>query len=92
MAFMEPDIVFGEWYEVETTHGTEWVPADLGGPDSLQDYCEGTIQEVKGPIEGWGARLSASGYMDCTDWTVFSTEEEARAYLEETYGTDEEEG
>lgn len=39
--------------------------------------------------EGWGARLSAPGYMDCTDWLVFSTEAEARAYLEEFFGDGE---
>jgi hypothetical protein len=37
-------------------------------------------------IEGYGARMSAPGYLDCTEWSVFSTEEEARAYLQETFG------
>jgi len=36
-------------------------------------------------VEGYGARLSAPGYMDCTDWCVFDTEEEARTYIEETF-------
>lgn len=40
--------------------------------------------------EGYGARLSAPGYMDCTEWSVFDTEEEARKYLDDTYGDDEE--
>lgn len=26
---------------------------------------------------GWGARMSAPGYMDCTDWCVYDTEKEA---------------
>ena len=29
-------------------------------------------------IKGYGARLSAPGYLDCTEWTVFDTEDEAR--------------
>jgi len=37
-------------------------------------------------VSGYGARLSAPGYMDCTDWCVFDTEDEARAYLRDTYG------
>lgn len=37
----------------------------------------------------WGARLSAPGYMDRTEWTVFETEEEAREFLKEFYGEDE---
>ena len=41
--------------------------------------------------EGWGARLSAPGYMDCTEWAVYDTEEEARAELEEMYPDDDDE-
>jgi hypothetical protein len=55
----------------------------------LSDYCEGTIQEWK-TIRGHGARLSAPGYMDCTEWTVFDNPEEAEAYLDENYPEDEE--
>jgi hypothetical protein len=55
----------------------------------LSDYCEGTVQEWR-TIRGNGARLSAPGYLDCTEWAVFDTEEEAQAYLAETYGEDEE--
>lgn len=36
-------------------------------------------------IEGFGARLSAPGYLDCTDWCVFISETEARKYIEERY-------
>lgn len=54
----------------------------------LSDYCEGTIQEWK-TIRGYGARLSAPGYMDCTDWAVFDTPEQAEAYLEEMYGDED---
>lgn len=35
---------------------------------------------------GWGARMSAPGYMDCTDWAVFPTNEEAKEYLDDYYG------
>lgn len=47
-----------------------------GVPDSLE------------VIEGWGARLSAPGYMDCTEWVVLPTEEEAKEYLLDAYGED----
>ena len=36
-------------------------------------------------ITGFGCRLSAPGYMDCTDWTVHKTEKEAEQYLSEMY-------
>ena len=29
--------------------------------------------------------MSAPGYMDCTEWAVFDTEDEALAYLEDMY-------
>lgn len=34
-------------------------------------------------VWGYGARFSAPGYMDCTDWNVFETEEEAEQYFED---------
>jgi hypothetical protein len=56
----------------------------------LSDYCEGTIQEWK-TIQGFGARMSAPGYMDCTEWSVFDSEVEANAYLDEMYCDDQDE-
>lgn len=55
-------------------------PADLEA--ELGEYYPGKLLGVE-VVEGYGARLSAPGYMDCTDWTVFETQEEAEAYLKE---------
>lgn len=52
------------------------------------DYYEGQVWSVS-VRQGYGARLSAPGYMDCTEWAVFDTPEEAEKYLEEMYGEDE---
>jgi hypothetical protein len=41
-------------------------------------------------VHGYGARLSAPGYLDCTEWGVFDTEQEAREYLEELTEYDKE--
>ena len=38
---------------------------------------------------GFGACMSAPGFLDCTEWTVFDTEKEADDFLEETYGMEE---
>lgn len=46
---------------------------------------EDSISEIS-YREGYGARLSASGYMDCTEWTVYDTEMEAIEFLIEMYG------
>jgi hypothetical protein len=56
----------------------------------LADYTENDTAYSIDIQTGFGARLSAPGYMDKTDWTVFDTEEEAAKYLQETYGNDEE--
>jgi|SRR5882672_1697890 len=94
------------WLCVETTQGTEFVNVFDSGLDlpnseflaggvteensaDLQQFCEGHVQSWTN-IEGYGARLSAPGYLDCTEWTVFDTAEQAEKYLEETYGDDEE--
>src|SRR5258708_1187447 len=52
-------------------------------------YTEGTLLEGISVREGYGARLSAPGYLDCTEWSVFETTEEAEKYLDEMYGDDE---
>jgi hypothetical protein len=95
MSFMEPQIMFGRWIEVEGNVGIEFIEADLVEeiepyhgpaipiPDALEMYCENRrITEIK-VIEGCGARFSAPGFLDRTDWAVFSTQEEAQAYLDE---------
>lgn len=95
MPFMQPQIVFGRWVQVEGNVGTEFIEADLVGdvepyhgpaisiPETLADYCENrTVTEIK-VIEGWGARFSAPGYLDRTDWAVFPSQNEAQAYLDE---------
>jgi len=86
------------WYMIDGIMGTEYVPADLVPdqytqnwepgkeiPKPLADYCENiTAWEIE-MITGYGARLSAPGYMDCTEWAVFDTIEQAENYLKDTY-------
>jgi len=94
MGFMQRQIT-GKciWFQVETSQSTEFIPDDVAGsnPDleDLIDYCEGIPVSFE-VIQGYGARLSAPGYMDCTEWTVFETEKEAEEYLEEMYPDEEE--
>ena len=60
--------------------------------ESVGQYCEGGAAGIESIeiVSGWGARLSAPGYLDCTEWSVYETEEEARADLAEMYGDDDE--
>jgi hypothetical protein len=101
MAFLEPQLEFGDWIEVDGPAGTEFIPADLVGeideydgdlsplPEALSPYCENRqawhIRRVKGR---WGARLSAPGFMDATSWAVFETQAEAEEYLAEQQNDD----
>jgi hypothetical protein len=57
---------------------------------TIQPYTEGTPLSWEN-VKGFGARLSAPGYLDCTEWTVFDTEDEAREYLAENYPDEDEE-
>lgn len=84
--FMTPVVEFGSWHVVETTCGTFVIPADLaeGTLSGVREYVEGTPESVE-TREGWGARLSAPGYLDATDWTLFQSEAEALDHLVEVF-------
>ena len=93
MSFMNPDIQHCDYFEVETNSGSWIVPADLvsrkGKLSRFADYVEGNEVESAEFKTGYLARLSASGYMDCTEWSAFDTEVEAIEYLLETYNDGE---
>ncbi len=82
------------WWQVDTTAGTEYFPVeDIGkepaDSDAFTSYCDGKVISWE-QIEGYGARLSAPGYLDCTPWSVFQTERGAEEFLSEMYGDEEE--
>ena len=82
--FMEPQITLHRgWLVVETmADGIDYIE------DEYNVHCDGMYPGYVGSVSyatGHGARLSASGYLDCTDWCVFDTEQQAIDYLAETY-------
>jgi len=101
MAFMQPQITKDVWLCVDGPCGTEWLASMLwdreyvenlldhedhnGLYGYLADYLENNRIDSVEVVEGYGARLSAPGYMDRTEWTVFDTEKEAKAHLCEMY-------
>ena len=103
MSFMKKQVTGRDsWYVVDGPWGTEFVPADIVGkvslrrqgreiPAGLADYCENREAYTIERRKGYGARLSAPGYLDCTPWAIFDTEREALDYLEEEYPDDEQE-
>lgn len=59
-------------------------------PACLQPYLESTRMREYEVEDGWCARYSAPGYLDCTDWCgPYSTEEEAIEECRAVYGSDE---
>lgn len=96
MGAMKPEIVGPtDWWEVETNQGTYWVQCEFVGYKDdvnamkLLDYLPDT--QLTSDIlhwefkSGYGARLSMPGYLDCTEWAVFDSEQEAREYLAESF-------
>ena len=101
MAFMRPDIYLGSAYLVETSIGTEIVPSDVARVPKnaatpvpyLRDYLEGYPLPNVPPSLTFGhfARLSAPGFMDCTEWSgPYDSAADAEAALSEMYGDDSE--
>ncbi len=98
MGFMQPQVYKDSFFRVETTAGTEIVPSDVQGRtvathvDAMLDYLEGAPLDPDALIEceeGYVARMSAPGYLDCTAWAAFKTAQEAVDYLQDMYGEED---
>jgi hypothetical protein len=59
----------------------------------LAQYTESDAEGINSieQVKGWGAMLSAPGYMDRTDLSVYDTEQAAIDGLKDMYGDDEDE-
>jgi len=99
MSFMVPDVDKEQYYAVDANHGeTHIVPVSSSGivqtAGELKDYVEGEIDDPDAeiePQEGYLYRMTAPGYMDCTEWSVAETEVEALENLLEEQGNWEDE-
>ena len=103
MSHMRLQVIQGDWIEINGRDGTEWIEADLAPlrpghslptHGQLAQYVQGSLRgAVITMRRGWyGARYSAPGYMDRTDWIVCRTEAQARDAAIDCYGIEEEEG
>ncbi len=95
MAFMRPVASYFAAYDVDTDSGSYIVPVDVCGArcskKDLLRYTEGTEVYSKKKVKGWFARLSASGYMDATDWQgPYKTEKAALDAVKDHYEVDDE--
>jgi hypothetical protein len=106
MAFTIPVAEKLAAYHVETENGTEIVPETVCGAlrneacltpyesvenlAALEPYLEGSRVESVERREGWYGRLSASGYLDCTEWQgPYETADAALDAVKEQYDVDD---
>lgn len=90
MPFMLPFYEKGPFARVTDAQGeSALIPLDCVDVSDDSYYSA----ETEGTAESIFCRLSAPGYMDCTEWSgPFDTLEEAREYIRETYDVDPETG
>src|ERR1700676_3292712 len=79
--FMQPEIVRGNFCKYYTMPEGETIIIPTENYDPF--LCGYDYTEYTNVI---GARLSAPGCIDCTDWDIFDSEEEAIHYLLDVYG------
>ena len=86
MAFMEPQYDQGIYVRCEDEEGGEsLIPLSYFEPEHHGKRI--------GVERGIFARLSAPGYLDCTEWAgPFGTEDEARDYIVDTFEVDPDTG
>lgn len=95
MAFMRPYYTDEDFHTGNTRHGEyECAPASVWGTRerfASETGCKPpTVETVTGK---WWGRLSASGYMDCTEWDgPHDTLDEAKESLMRTFDVDPETG
>jgi hypothetical protein len=94
MAFMNPETYHGHFTRYNNTNEGDVLIPEVHDEhrgcvaDGAKAY--GIDEDDVETVFGWFVRLSASGYMDCTDWTgPFDTEEAAIAELREMYPEEE---
>lgn len=89
--FMVPEFSVGQWWQVDGPAGIESYPAEHFTKAQAIAHYKGQIHANHYEVSsryGAGVRLSAPGYMDATEWTVFDTIEDAQRYIVDTYGDD----
>lgn len=92
MSFMSVETFHGKMMQFEGRNGIDIVPLDVAGitRDALVKESKGFPIE-ESVISGIFARMSAPGYMDCTDWSgPYDTEDAAREDMRAMYGDDDE--
>lgn len=87
MSFMRQEIEKGSWWRVNDDNGAFCYPWPMVTHAEVRAmHPTADRDDIELLHDMVGARMAAPGFMDQTEWSVFATEEEARAFLEEMYG------
>jgi hypothetical protein len=79
--FLEPEFYEGPWVEIDSVHGSVHWPDDGYSADEYRSFSDDPIAAVTRHRHGVLCRLSAPGYLDCTEWSAFKTRVEAEEFL-----------
>lgn len=72
------------WWEIDGTQGVFYYLEEyFTREQAIADYLGEPFEDGVRHILGYGVRLSAAGYLDCTDWEVFESPEKARRRAQE---------
>jgi hypothetical protein len=64
-----------QWYILEDD-GDTYYPYEDFSADAILEHARNKDARL-GIVTGFGVRLSAPGYLDCTDWEVYEDEDAA---------------
>lgn len=80
-----------DWFAIDGDNGITYLPADLLPSSAIDAMNNGDYtmfrpyyydgQEIHSVtiLQGYGVRSTMPGYLDCTDWTVYSSLVDAKA-------------
>jgi hypothetical protein len=90
MAHMIPEYVKTQKWNLTKPNGDEEIFDDVrDAGDYIDKHATDKDDYVITCARGWFARLSAPGYLDCTEWGgPFDTAFDARQYIVDTYDVD----
>jgi len=73
-----------DWWAINGSEGLIYLPTDGFSLEEARENYHGEVWSIE-RVTGYGAALTAPGYLDRTDWAVFGTVKDAADYLLNTY-------
>ena len=84
MSFMQPEATKKKyWWIVEKSGETSVFPADYFTKQEAEKETFGKGEPETKKKKAYGIRWSAPGYLDCTDWELYTNKREAKRRIRE---------